>query len=66
MLIKNKTYLILPILFLSIAFILQKYFVINITPSMKKGIYLKLSGDIKQGDIVLLYPPKNTTYIPIT
>jgi conjugative transfer signal peptidase TraF len=55
MTIKNKIYLFLPIGFFIVALLCYQFFVINITPSMKKGIYLKLNiiKNIRKGDIVL-------------
>jgi hypothetical protein len=54
---KERTYLIilLPLLFIVVVGLI-KYIgvIVNITPSMKVGIYIKSNSGVKRGDIVLL------------
>ncbi len=53
--LKSNYPLILLVILLSLFFLAHAYNVcINVTPSMKQGIYLRDTGDIHRGDIVAL------------
>ncbi len=48
----QKIFLIIPILLLGIALLISHFIMINVSPSMKEGFYIRSSGEIKRGDIV--------------
>jgi conjugative transfer signal peptidase TraF len=51
--IKNKKHLYLIGIFFILALLLRQFIVINITPSMPKGVYFKKSSPLHRGDIIL-------------
>ena len=64
----NKVRLSIVLAILLVLYLGSKFFIINVTPSLARGIYLLLPAkDIKRGDIVVFNIPeklKNCEYIP--